>query len=204
MDLNLTWQVSIGKDRNTHHFMSDQSKDSHHRRASVVQLNVAFLVFPFVSLLVPTEIKLTVAIIAEEFRLAGPVAVGEFGHEDEGDQLSNDILAVIRCPKCGEGGEAIRDFLGTWEPNASSCRQIANTGKHGHSSVLQLLVAKILESDGVRPLRIAVGQHHGIKVPAFPNGRKSPNLSSIGSGHSKCRVRGGTRSYGGKRSGAPN
>mmetsp|Transcript_21844 Transcript_21844/g.46098 ORF Transcript_21844/g.46098 Transcript_21844/m.46098 type:complete len:220 (+) Transcript_21844:66-725(+) len=164
--LNLSGQVSGRKDGNTHRFVDDQSQDSHHGGSSVVELDVSLLCLPCVRLLVPSKVEGTVAVVTREFSLSGDVTVDVFGQDKEEKHLSNDVLAVVGGPESGEGGQTVWDVLGTGETDSSSGGEVTNGCEHCHASVLEFLVAKILEGDS-GDLVVVGGESHGVEVGAL-------------------------------------
>lgn len=94
------------------------SQDSHLGGTSIVELDGALLLLPFVGLLVPAKVKGTVAEISHELGLEAVVASGSGRvgglHEEEGEaHLSNDLSR-----ESIEGGESGGNVLGAGEANS--------------------------------------------------------------------------------------
>ena len=145
----LAGKVSAGKDADAHNLMGDQTPDTHHCGASVVELNSALLQFLLVAELVPSKVKGAASVITDELGgdtgdLAG-ISVADLSHNKEGGHLVEHHHAIGGLEKGREGGKAIGDVLGTGEANTGGGGQVSDDGKHGDAAVLQLTLTEGIE-----------------------------------------------------------
>lgn len=145
----LARKVSAGKDADAHNLVGDQTPDTHHCGASVVELNSALLQFLLVTELVPSKVEGTVSVITNKLGgdssdLAG-VSVADLGHNEEGSHLVENHHAIGGLEKGGEGGKTIGDVLGAGEANTGGGGQVSGDRKHGNAAVLELTLAEGIE-----------------------------------------------------------
>ena len=153
-------KVSAWQDGHAHSFVDDQSGDSHHGGTALVELDGALSHLGGIVKLVPSKVQGAVAVVTDEFGSdAGPggLAVGDLGSHDESSHLDQDQLALLGGVKGLEGGQTIGDILGSGEADSGGSHQVADDGKHGHASVLDLGLAKTVELLDISVLADAKG-----------------------------------------------
>lgn len=145
----MTREVSPRQDGNAHDLVGDESPDPHHRRPSVVQLDAALVHLGGGAELVPSEVQRAVAVIPDELGglLVEPVgvAIADLGHDEERAHLHEDVHPVLGIEESLPGAETVGDALGAGEAYAGGRHEVSDDGEHGDTSVLDLLLAQVVE-----------------------------------------------------------
>ena len=128
-----------------------QAKDTHLCGTSLVKFDGALFEFPFIGLLVPTEIEESITEVTLEFRCTGfgtpditGVSVEGFHNTPCEHHLDNDLEG--ECLPCSP---TAWDVFGTWESDTSVGGQVSNNGQHSNTSVLQFDVTETFEVGGI-------------------------------------------------------
>ena len=142
------WQESSGKDGDSDRFVVHKSGDSHHGGTSVVDLDRSLLDLGFGIEFVPSKVEGSVAVVTDVFGLGvEPVGVtvdnGGNGHERK--HLQQDVLSVLGLKEVVEGLESGRDITGSGESDSGGGRQVSDDGKHGNTSVGELVLSEEVE-----------------------------------------------------------
>mmetsp|Transcript_4199 Transcript_4199/g.11406 ORF Transcript_4199/g.11406 Transcript_4199/m.11406 type:complete len:264 (-) Transcript_4199:10-801(-) len=169
----MSWQVSAGKDGDTHHFVSNKSPNSHHCRAALVQFNGALLELGCFIQLIPSKVQGTIAVVTREGRISRHVAVASFRQEGKEDHLTNHVQSVGRISKGRKGLQSVGDAFGARESDSGSGGQVANDGEHGNTTVLDFAFAEF-----VKVVLVAIGN----QVERIPVAEGSDNSGNIGKG----------------------
>ena len=133
--------------------MNHKSKDSHHGGTAVVQLNSTLGGLGLLIEGVPAEVKSSVAEVTWEFSLAGNILHDEDLKEaNEGNDLEkagrrDGTGSSDGSPTVGEGVEGVSGVVdGTWKVDSVAGDDLAEEGKLGDTSVLDLNVTKAVEA----------------------------------------------------------
>ena len=129
--------------------MDHKSKNTHHGSTSVVEFDGTLLKLGLLVKGIPAEIGGSVAVVSGEFTVSIGLANDELEEEDEDENLRQATL--------GEGGDGsktrgdIGELLAvkgqvSWEAVSGKGVKVTSNGKHGDTSVLDLNLAKTLES----------------------------------------------------------
>ena len=128
--------------------MNHEREDSHLGGTSLVKLNSTLVQLGLFIEGVPAEVDGVVTEITDEFSSSDVLHHAKLEESDEGDQLSNSS------GRDGiDGGESVRDGCKagamvvnvSWESDSGFGNEVADNGKHGDTSVLELDVSETVE-----------------------------------------------------------